>query len=332
MTRPRRCATGESVAIIAFLGALPLVRPIHKNRGGLPARFCVGRRGWSRRNDRYVFLYAFAPSVGLVTATPRNRLRGSLITFQKLADDHNFARDFPSAEVATGLVSMLLANPRFYGIVAEENGRIVGSNFADHRSSIAGIGPISIDPEAQNQGIGRKLMEAAIDHFAATNVPGIRLVQAAYHNRSLCLYTKLGFQTREPLSGMQGPALNIKFPGYDVRSATEADIAACNLLCRRVHGFDRSVELREASGGRTAMVVEHLGRITGYATETNQDLKSLISAVSAFQGPGFLLPTRNHELFAWCLESGLKLVMQMTLMSIGLYNKPAGAWLPSILL
>jgi ribosomal protein S18 acetylase RimI-like enzyme len=83
--------------------------------------------------------------------------------FQRLADEHNFARDFPSVEVATGVVSMLLANPGFYGIVAD--GRIVGSNFADHRSSIAGIGPISIDPEVQNQGIGRKLMQAAIDHL-----------------------------------------------------------------------------------------------------------------------------------------------------------------------
>jgi predicted N-acetyltransferase YhbS len=262
--------------------------------------------------------------------------------FQRLADEHRFARDFPSVEVATGLVSMLLATPGFYGIVAEENGRIVGSNFADHRSPIAGIGPISIDPEAQNRGIGRKLMQSAIDHFAAANVPGIRLVQAAYHNRSLCLYTRLGFQTREPLSVIQGPALNKKFPGYDVRPAMEADIADCNLLCHRVHGFERGVELREAIGARTALVVEHLGRITGYATdigffahavaETNHDLKSLIGAASAFQGPGFLLPTRNHEVFAWCLDSELKLVMQMTLMSIGLYNEPAGAWLPSILL
>jgi Acetyltransferase (GNAT) domain len=237
---------------------------------------------------------------------------------------------------------MLLANTGFYGIVAEENGRIVGSNFADHRASIAGIGPISIDPAAQNQGIGRKLMQAAIDHFAASNVPGIRLVQAAYHNRSLCLYTRLGFQTREPLSVLQGPALNFKFAGHDVRPATEADIAACNLLCRRVHGFERGIELREAISARTAMVVEHLGRITGYATdigffahavaETNQDLKSLIGAASGFQGPGFLLPTRNHEVFTWCLDSKLKLVMQMTLMSIGLYSEPAGAWLPSVLL
>jgi GNAT superfamily N-acetyltransferase len=262
--------------------------------------------------------------------------------FQKVADEHNFPPDFPSVEVAIDVVSMLLAHPGFYGLVAQDNDRIVGSNFADLRSSIAGIGPISIDPQVQDQGIGRKLMEAAIDQLASTNVCGIRLVQSAYNNRSLALYTRLGFQTREPLSVIQGPALNIKFAGYDVRPAGEADIATCNHLCRRVHGFERGAELREAIGAHTALVVEHLGRITGYATdlgffayavaETNQDLKSLIAAAPAFQGPGFLLPTRNHEVFAWCLDSGLKLVMQMTLMSIGFYNEPAGAWLPSILL
>jgi hypothetical protein len=45
----------------------------------------------------------------------------------------------------------------------------------------------------------------------------------------------------------------------------------------------------------------------------------------------FLVPTQNHEIFVWCLENGLRLVVQMTLMSIGLYNDPIGAWLPSIL-
>ena len=58
---------------------------------------------------------------------------------------------------------------------------------------------------------------------------------------SHCLYARLGFQTREPLSVVPGPALNIKFAGYDVRPAIEADIAACNLLCRRVHGFEHGV-------------------------------------------------------------------------------------------
>ena len=119
------------------------------------------------------------------------------------------------------------------------------------------------------------------------------------------------------------------------------DIAACNRICRQVHGFDRDAELAEAVRERRATVVEHLGHITGYATsigffahaaaESNQDLKALIGATPAFAGPGFLLPTRNHDLFNWCLENRLQLLMQMTLMTTGLYNEPAGAYLPSIL-
>ncbi len=183
-------------------------------------------------------------------------------------------------------------------------------------------------------------MQALMDHATTTNVTGIRLVQAAYHNRSLCLYTRLGFQVREPMSILQGPPLNAGFAGYSVRLATMPDSAACNLLCQRVHGLDRGRELNDAIVQNTASVVEHLGRITGYATgigfpfhavtETNRDLKALIGAARSFSGPGFLLPTRNHEVFAWCLENGLRLVMQTTLMSVGLYNEPAGAYLASI--
>ncbi len=34
---------------------------------------------------------------------------------------------------------------------------------------------------------------------------------------------------------------------------------------------------------------------------------------------------------AWCLDHGLRIVQLMTLMTLGLYNEPAGAYLPSIL-
>ena len=261
--------------------------------------------------------------------------------FRDLAQRHNFPPDFPSAEAATDIVSMLIGAPGFYGVVAEEAGKVVGSNFMDERSPIFGIGPISVSPVVQNRAIGRRLMDAALDRAAAQKAVGVRLVQAGYHNRSLCLYTKLGFVTREPLSLLQGPPLNAKFTGYDVRWAEERDVEACNKLCSEVHGFDRDRELRDAIRTHSASVVEHLDNITGYATsigfmahavaKTNQDLKALIGAATEFPGPGFLLPTRNHEVFAWCLNRGLKLVFQMTLMSTGLYNEPAGAYLPSIL-
>jgi GNAT superfamily N-acetyltransferase len=236
---------------------------------------------------------------------------------------------------------MLLAHPNFYSVVAESEGRTVGSNFLDERSSIAGVGPVTVDPAGQNRGAGGRLMQDVLDRAARRQAAGVRLLQASYHNRSLCLYTKLGFQTREPVSVLQGKALGRTFAGYAVRPATAADAGACNRICHRVHGFDRAGELRDAIGQKTASVVEHLGRITGYTTgiaffghsvaETNRDLMALIGAAPEYGGPGFLLPTRNHEVFSYCLDAGLKLVFQMTLMTVGLYNEPAGAYMPPVL-
>jgi len=261
--------------------------------------------------------------------------------FQTLADRHGFPRDFPSVEAATEVAGFLLGDPAFAGFVAEAEGRILGSNFMHLGPPIAGIGPISVDPAAQDRGVGRRLMLAAMARAEMDGLAGVRLAQTAYHNRSLCLYTRLGFRTRAALSLMQGKPLRVTLPGYDVRPATAADLPACNRLCHDVHGFDRGGELRAAIARDTAVVVEHLGRITGYATaigffahavgETNRDVTALIGAAAAFEGPGFLVPTENHELFAWCLDHGLRLVMQMNLMSTGLYAEPAGAWLPSVL-
>jgi ribosomal protein S18 acetylase RimI-like enzyme len=132
-----------------------------------------------------------------------------------------------------------LAHPGVYSVVAECDGRVLGSNFLDERNPIAGIGPITVDPAVQNQSIGRQLMFDVLARGAQRGVAGVRLVQSAYNNRSLCLYTKLGFETRELLSRLNGDLLGIRFVGYEVRPAVKADISACNALCQRVHGYHR---------------------------------------------------------------------------------------------
>lgn len=261
--------------------------------------------------------------------------------FCAIADQHNFPHDFPSLEAALGMITGMISNSGFYGIVAEVKGRIAGSNFLDERAPITGIGPISVDPEVQNSGAGRAMMQHLLDRVAANRYPGVRLVQSAYHNRSFSLYAKLGFEIREPLSVMVGPPINESIPGYEVRPATEGDLVACDRLHFAVHGHDRSRELRDAIAARTANVVEHLGRITGYATaigyvgyavgESNEELKALISAATEFHGCGPLIPSRNGELLRWCYGKGLRLMQQMTLMSVGLYNEPRFPFIPSIL-
>jgi len=236
---------------------------------------------------------------------------------------------------------MIFSHPGFYTVVAEFKGKIVGSNCLDERTPIAGVGPITIDPAVQNQAIGRRLMQAVLDRAAEKKFAGVRLLQAAFHNRSLSLYAKLGFDMREFMSVMQGPPINKTPDGYRVRPATPSDLEDCNRVCRSVHGHDRGGELIDAIKQGTAIVAERGGRIAAYATaiafvghavgETNPDLQALIASASAFLGPGIIVPTRNAELFRWCLQNGLKVVEPMTLMTIGLYNEPRGAYLPSVL-
>jgi predicted N-acetyltransferase YhbS len=285
-----------------------------------------------------------SPEVVIRAATPADNAACGKICYEaflKLSAKHGFPCDFPGPEAAGGMLSTMFSSSAFYSVVAESGGRIVGSNCLDERSLIAGIGPITVDPEAQNLGVGRKLMQAVMDRARERHPAGMRLVQAAYHNRSLSLYTILGFDVREPLSCVQGRTLDRNVPGCAVRPARGPDLEACNALSRRVHGFDRGTELADAIQQKTARVVERAGCITGYATalaffghataETNLDMQSLIASAESFGGTGILVPSRNSGLLRWCLANGLQVVEPMTLMTIGLYNEPFGAWLPSVL-
>ena len=261
--------------------------------------------------------------------------------FTTINHQHGFPPDFPSAEVTTGSLHALFSHPQFYCVVAQLNGQIIGSNCLDERSTIAGIGPLTIAPDVQNRSIGRMLMRAVMERVSERGFAGIRLNQAAFHNRSLSLYTKLGFDAREPIAVMQGPPIQQSLPGWMVRPASKGDLEPAARLCERVHGFDRTGELKDGIFQGTAVVVERHGQITGYASDlglfghavgaSNLDLQALIGAAATFSGTGILVPTRNSALFRWCLESGLRVVYSMTLMTIGLYNEPTGAYLPSVL-
>ena len=49
--------------------------------------------------------------------------------FRTISETHNFPPDLPNPKTAIGLGSMLLNRPDVYSVVAELDGKIVGSNF-----------------------------------------------------------------------------------------------------------------------------------------------------------------------------------------------------------
>jgi GNAT superfamily N-acetyltransferase len=260
--------------------------------------------------------------------------------FKAIAETHNYTPDLPDPGFATHLMDLMLGHEQFYGVAAANGARLLGSNFLDERNPISGIGPITVDPTLQDDGVGRALMQAVMKRSHERGFPGVRLVQAGYHRRSLALYLKLGFEARELLACLQGPPIGLAASDHQVRAVTVADLPECNRLCARVHGHERGGELADAIEFGDARLVERGGRITGYATpiaffghavaETNDDLKALIGTADSIKGPGVLIPARNGELVRWCLSRGLRITQTMTLMTIGLYNEPDGAWLPSV--
>lgn len=260
--------------------------------------------------------------------------------FKAIAEEHRFLPDLPSPEVAIGVLTHLFSEPGIYCVVAERDGKILGSNCLDERMQIAGVGPITIDPRGQNQQLGRRLMEAVLERAVESRFPGVRLIQAGYHNRSLSLYAKLGFVVREPLACMQGRPIGKVPSGYKVRPIETKDVEACNALCVEVHGHHRVGELKDGMETGAALLAEHEGRLEAYAStvgffghavaRNNEAMQALLGAAESFRGPGILVPTRNAELFLWCLTMGLRVVQPMTLMTKGLYSEPAGSFLPSI--
>src|SRR6516225_6992625 len=121
------------------------------------------------------------PSITIRRAKPEDAPRCGQVCFDafyRISTNHGFPPDFPSPDVAVGILSMMFSHPGFYCVVAESDGCMVGSNCLDERSMIAGLGPVTVDPSMQDRGVGRKLMEVVLARARERNFTGVRLLQS----------------------------------------------------------------------------------------------------------------------------------------------------------
>ena len=262
-----------------------------------------------------------------------------------ISSAHGYPSEQPSEEFGIWLIRSLLENPNSWGVLAERQGKTLGSIFL-HKfppSPVAVIGPLTVHPSAEGGGVGRMLMDAALTQAYEQNYDQIRLVQSPSHIRSFVLYTKCGFTLREPLLLMQGqPLKNINNTSsanfHPVRN--DNDVSVCNELCKSVHGFSRELELRQAKDQGVATMIAQDGVVTGYAAglgilghavaKSNEELKALIINASAILGPGFFVPARNHELVNWLFKNAFQIGWPANLMTIGPYQDPVTPFLPSL--
>jgi hypothetical protein len=248
--------------------------------------------------------------------------------------------DWKSEAMAVKVIEARLAHRHTYGVVAEVDGRVVGSAFLKEYHPVGSIGPVTVLPRLQGAQVGRLMMEHLLERARDAGLAGTRLVQAAYNTQSFALYTKLGFALREMLACLHGNPIASRIRGYPVAAGTEEDIQECDRLCVRLHGYSRIEDLLEALQVGALTVVEREGRISGYSTgahfrghtiaETNEDAKALVAAAEELPEPGLLMPARNGSLLRWALDHGLRITQPLSLMTLGFYQEPEGAFLPSI--
>jgi predicted N-acetyltransferase YhbS len=263
--------------------------------------------------------------------------------FKGIAERHDFRPDFPSVETAVDFTRLLINAPSIFGVVAESDGRIVGSNFLAEWDTVRAVGPITVAPESQGHKTGRRLMEAVIERGQGAEC--IRLVQDSFNTASLSLYAGLGFEVKEPLVIMEGAVTGDDGANVEVRPLQDEDLEACAALCRRVTGVERTNELNHTRQMFTPFVALRDGSMTAYGSaplfwplnhavaETEDDMMALLSGVAAAssgQPLSFILPTRQAKLLRWCLDKGMRVIKPMTLMSLGQYQDTQGCYLPSV--
>lgn len=258
------------------------------------------------------------------------------VAFLTLDKRHHFPSYFTDLDHAKMAARILITNDNSYGLVAESDGRIVGSAFMNEKRPIRAIGPVSVHPDFQNRGIGRRLTDLLLDR--ANDAPSMRLTQDAFNTGSLALYTSLGFDTVESLALVQGKFKTQPPPDLEFRPIFKTDYDECIALCQKVAGFDRV-----PNNPIDMFCILRNGHITAYTVdlstegytlgESEADVQALILHIAAQKSSqlAFLVPHSYPNLLRWCIDEGLHITKPLNLMVKGQYQKPKGIYLPNLL-
>lgn len=285
-------------------------------------------------------------AIDLIPARPEHAdelARICHLAFNTLHQRHNVPPDVPTHDVGRLIIGGVINRPDYTGIAAIENGRLIGSNFLLHADEVCGVGPITVDPGIQSRGVGRTLMQWAIDEARRRRGDGfsLRLFQEAVNTTSLSLYASLGFRWADSASLMHPRPAETDDPAC--RPATRDDLPAIGALSLRRHGISRANDAAALLAmGLPAFVRVRDGRVVGYqiatlfghaAAESADDLLAL-AAHTARQAPPpmavVIVPMSQPEVFHAALSRGFRVAKVLNAMAIGAYTRAAGPCFPSI--
>lgn len=97
-----------------------------------------------------------------------------------------------------GIERFLKRNPDTC-FVAEEEGKILGAILTGHDGRRGHIGHTAVLPEYQHRGIGKALVEAALQSLEKQGITKVNLVAFASNKEGNAFWERMGFTAREDL-------------------------------------------------------------------------------------------------------------------------------------
>jgi GNAT superfamily N-acetyltransferase len=227
------------------------------------------------------------------------------------------------------------------GFVVEDQDRLIGTAFTCAQGSYATIGLVIVDNEYQGQGIGRKLMELAIEACGS---------RTAILNATLAgapLYASQGFVDFGHIQQHQGLALPPAPPTLAAnercRPLTDADHAEVITLANAGSGLDRGVVLTDLFDVvEHAVGIERDGQLCAFAllrpfgrgrcigpviAQNPEQARHLIAVLLARVPDAFVridIPS-DTGLGPWLEDAGLKQVDTVAQMARGTPPQASGA-------
>lgn len=205
------------------------------------------------------------------------------------------------------------------GFVALNDGKVAGTTLLTrYGNDVGAINMVIVDEALRGQGIGRRLMDAALAEC------GDRECRLTATSEGLPLYKKLGFVETGAILQHQGVIANGGNSGDHgpVVWATSTDLSDCTALDHAASGLERSSLIsRLAEDGRIA-VLRRDGRLLGFAAlrtfgrgelagpvvaTTLEEAKALLSFLFAARPGAFMRVDTNDTsgLAPWLADHGL---------------------------
>jgi GNAT superfamily N-acetyltransferase len=145
-------------------------------------------------------------------------------------------------------------------VAAEDAGKLIGTNFAAHWGSFGFFGPLTVEPEFWNRGVGQMLLAPTMEIFRRWGSRHLGLFTFPHSPKHMALYQKFGFWPRDlvaitaketpPAPGQHSPAEATETTRLSEAKKEDIPsiIAACRDLTNAIFdGLDLEREIRSVA-------------------------------------------------------------------------------------